>query len=145
MIVDDVLHKISWLKGPKKRLKMAKKSRLLLFANTSVQPSFSNVFKVSIIVNDYFWCFLRCSYRKRLFPTISDYCNSRCKRWSSTILRPGLVQSAENPYLGAECAEVVGECEEEESISYIQAIFHLPFILGVSWFILMDMCHAWKK
>ena len=27
---------------------------------------------------------------KDYFPTISDYCNNRCKRWLSTILRQGL-------------------------------------------------------
>ena len=43
MIVDDVLLKISCLK----LLKMAKKTELLHFVNTSVQPSFFDVF----------WCF----------------------------------------------------------------------------------------
>ena len=28
--------------------------------------------------------------RNNYSPTISDYCNSRCKQWSLTILRPGL-------------------------------------------------------
>ena len=47
-------------------------------------------FQVSTIVNNYFRCFFRCNHRNNFFTTISDGCNSRCKRSSSTILRPGL-------------------------------------------------------
>ena len=61
-------------------LKMAKISKLLLFCKTSVEPSFSDVFQVSTIVNDYFQCFLRCNQRKQLFLTISNGCNSRFKQ-----------------------------------------------------------------
>ena len=37
--------------------------------------------------------FLDASIGKDFFSTISDYCNSRCKRWSSTILCAGLLYS----------------------------------------------------
>ena len=35
--------------------------------------------------------FSRCNHSKRLYLTFSDYCNSRCKRWWSTIFCPRLV------------------------------------------------------
>ena len=33
--------------------------------------------------------------RNNYLPTISDYCNSRCKRWSLTILHPGLTHNVQ--------------------------------------------------
>ena len=78
-IVDDVLPKISWFKGPK--------SGSNLNYYFSLKHWFSHCFPMffqgSTIINDYFWC------HTQLF---SDYCNSGCKHWSSTILRPGLLQ-----------------------------------------------------
>ena len=93
MIVGDVLHKNSWLKGPK----MAQKYEVLLFAKTLFQPSFSDVFwcfpiffRVQPLLMTIYNVFFRCNHQNDFFPTISDGCNSRCKRWSSTILCPGL-------------------------------------------------------
>ena len=40
--------------------------------------------------------FFRCNHRNDFFPTISDGYNSRCKRWSSTIVRPGLTGNQTN-------------------------------------------------
>ena len=57
MIVNNVLPKISWLKGSK----TANKSELILFAkkngSTIVLQCLTMFFQVSIIANDYFLCF----------------------------------------------------------------------------------------
>ena len=73
MIVDDVLHKISCIKW----LKMASKSELLVFVNTSFQPLFSVIlrflkmfFRVQPSLTNIFDVFLRCNHRNDFFPTI---------------------------------------------------------------------------
>ena len=72
--------------------KIAENMNYYFFAKTSVQPLFSDVFlkcfymiKPSLTTISDFFSIL--NSLTQLFP---DYCNSRCKRWSSTILRPGL-------------------------------------------------------
>ena len=52
-----------------------------MFYNVFFQQSLTTIFDV----------FFRCNHRNNFFTTISDGCNSRCKRSSSTILRPGLI------------------------------------------------------
>ena len=76
---------------------MANKSELLLFSKTSVQPLFYDVFRCFRIFFRFqtslmtiLDVFFRCNHRNDFFTTISGGCNSRCKRSSSTILRPGL-------------------------------------------------------
>ena len=52
---------------------------------------FSMFFQGSTIVNDYFQCvFLDATIGNNFFLTISNHCNSWCKRWSPTILCPVL-------------------------------------------------------
>ena len=73
---------------------MAKKSKLLLFAKTSFQTSFSDIFfRFQPSLTTIFNVFSRCNHRNDFITTISDGCNSRCKRSSSTIFRPGLLES----------------------------------------------------
>ena len=61
--------------------------RLSMFFNVfqcffKFQPSFMTIFN-----------FFRYNHRNDFFPTITNYCNSCSKRWSSTILCPGLVST----------------------------------------------------
>ena len=65
-----------------------------------VQPSLANLSNV-------FW---DATMGKNFSRTISDYCNTRCKRWSSTIFRPGLLRGPKY-YCGRSGRIVCGETD----------------------------------
>ena len=86
MIFDDVLPKISWLKGSKKAQNGQKNLNWFFL----LKHRFYDVFRCFFqSLTTFFDVFFRCNHRNNFFTTISDGCNSRCKRSSSTILRPG--------------------------------------------------------
>ena len=75
MFDDDVLTKISWLKGSKKA-QWLKSLNYYFSLKHRFNHRFPMFFQVSTIINDYFQCFFRCNHRNNFFPTISDHCDS---------------------------------------------------------------------
>ena len=91
MIADDVLLMISWLKWQKNQNYYFLQKHQL----NHIFPMFFRVFRcffriqpsLTTISNVFF----KCNHRNNFFLTISNYCNSLCKQWSSPILCPGLM------------------------------------------------------